>query len=193
MHYLQTIYAIMQRARGLGYRALDNGTQLIGRVPHAGSQAWLHILFNPVSDSEIDDLESNIGIRFPEVFRDFLTFANGLSLFCGSLSIYGKRTDCDRTGDSVWQPFNIVTPNKDERLRDSKPSFLYVGGYPCGNGSYVYIELKELKVYRCSRQSSEPLEKWGSFPDMLISEANRLAGFFDESGRRLNTRQPVVT
>jgi hypothetical protein len=192
MHYLQQVYEIMQSARGLGCRVLDDGTRLIGRVPHVGSQAWLHLLFPPMSDPDIAEVENEIGIPFPEALIDFYSLANGLSLFSDSLSIYGRRDNYQRTGDSVWQPFNIVTSNTIERLSDAKPSYLFIGGYPSRKGFYLYIDTRELCVYRCTRQSSKPLAKWQSFEEMLVAEANRLKLFFDSQGRRVNPNQQIV-
>ncbi len=182
----------MRRAQGLGHHVLADGTQLIGRAKHIGSEAWLHLLFAPISDADVDSLESSVGIRFPEVFRDFLTLANGLSLFSNSLSIYGQRLSYDRTGEKVWQPFSILTPNTFERLPDAKSTHLFIGGYPSGRGYYLYIDIDELRVYRCSRQSSKPLHKWGSFSEMLVCETTRLAGLFDEQGCKLNSNMSIV-
>ncbi|HXJ61224.1 MAG TPA: SMI1/KNR4 family protein [Verrucomicrobiae bacterium] len=192
MHYLQEILGIIQRDRGLGFRELPNGTQLIGRVPHVAPNAWLHELFPPISDTRIDGVQSEIGMLIPEAFRDFLSLGNGIRLFSGSVSIYGVRENYERGEDAVWQPFDLVAPNTVERLRDAKNSYLFVGGYPEGRGSYLYISNDDQKVYRCSRQSCEPLNRWESFPQMLLTEARRLATLFDRNGRRLDSSKAVT-
>jgi hypothetical protein len=192
MHYLQETFAVLKQADRLGSRVLENGTRLIGHVPHVGPEAWLHKIFAPISDRQIDELENDVAIKLPEVFRDFLTLTNGLSMFSGNLSIYGLRSSWERTGDAAGQPFSIVTPNTVERLVNAKKSFLFLGGYRSGKGYYLYIDTNDLAIYRCSRQSAIPLQKWNSFPEMLVCETTRLAALFDERGRRIDPTQPVV-
>ena len=193
MHYLQQVNEIMQRARNLGERRLKNGAQLIGHVPHVAPEAWLHAMYPPIHDFEIRELESQIGIHFPEEFSDFLNLCNGLSLFSGELSIYGRRESYSRTDlDDVWQAFDIVTPNTLERLRDAKPTYLFVGGYPCGKGYYVYIDTSNGAVARCTRRSAHALATWKFFPEMLLSEAIRLSHLFDSRGMLINPDEPTV-
>lgn len=192
MHYFQETFLVLKRAESLGIRTLPNGTRLIGHVPHVAPEAWFHKIFAPISDHEINQLENEIGIKFPEIFRDFLTLANGIGIFSGALSIDGFRTSWARTGDEVWQPFSIITPNTVERLRDSKESYLYIGGYPSGNGYYLYMDVNDLAVYRSTRRSAKPLQRWNSFPEMLVSETKRLATLFDEHGRRIDPRCPDI-
>jgi SMI1 / KNR4 family (SUKH-1) len=192
MHYLQEITEMMRRSSPSGQRILEDGTRLLGHVPHVGPDAWLHLLFPPLSDDEISEIESEMGIRLPESLKDFFSLANGLSLFSGTLSIYGRRHNYSRTGDGFWQPFSIVIPNTVERLRDAKPSFLFVGGYPAQKGFYLYVDTKDLRVYRCTRQSAAPLATWENFGEMLVAEANRLALLFDQRGRRIDPTQPII-
>ena len=192
MHYLQEVTEIMRRARHLGERVLDGGTRMIGHVPHVAPQAWLHILFSPLSDDEIGEVESEIGIAIPESLKVFYSLANGISLFSGSLAIYGRRDNYKRTVDSARQPFSITTPNTVERLRDAKGSYLFIGGYPSQKGYYLCVDIRDLRVYRCTRESAKPLANWGSFEEMLVAEANRLALLFDREGRRINPDQPIV-
>jgi len=37
-----------------------------------------------------------------------------------------------------------------------------------------------------------PLQAWGSFPEMLVSETDRLAMLFDAHGRVINPNRPIV-
>ncbi len=183
----------MERAGNLGYRTLPDGTQLFGRVPHVAPQAWLHALFPPISDREIDQIEGEMGAYVPDVFRDFLNLANGFRIFSGSLSIYGQRSNYERTIDSVWQPFCIVTPNTIERLPDAADWHFFIGGYSCDNGYHLYMDRRDGKVYLCSRKSVKPLHRWNSFPELVVEESSRLARLFDESGREIDPNQPKVT
>ena len=71
-------------------KTLQNGTRLICYMPHIGSEAWLHCLFAPLSKVEIDDLEGQANVLFPQEFRDFLLNANGAFLFSGKVSVWER-------------------------------------------------------------------------------------------------------
>lgn len=178
---------IVWRARSMGERTLQNGTQLVGHVPHIAPDAWLHLIFAGLDKAGIDQVEHQLGIQLPADFDWFLRRANGISLFSGSLSVYGLRESYARSGDAVWQPFAIDVPNTLERPRDAKDSALFVGGYR-SDGSRVYIDTDSSRVYRCSRDTVKPLNEWPSFLEMLASEAKRLSQLFDDNGRKLDPR-----
>jgi hypothetical protein len=166
-------------------RVLSNGTRLVGHVPHIAPEAWLHQVYRPLSDQQVRKIETELRSTLPMVFSDFLQRCNGLGLFSGCLSIDGLRTSYERTGDAVWQPFDILTPNVDERPRGSKPSCLFVGGYS-DDGSRLYIDNADLKVYRCERRSAKPINQWPNFETMLQSEVERFSTLFGRDGKELN-------
>ncbi|MDQ3996486.1 MAG: SMI1/KNR4 family protein [Gemmatimonadota bacterium] len=177
------VNAVIESARALGSRRLDDGTELIGHVPHVAPEAWLHILFPALTPEEIRQVEAEIGRPLGPTFSSVLAMHNGLSLFSDSLYIYGHRKSVRRTGAAVRQPFSIRTPNTLERPKDAAPSHLFVGGYE-SDGSHLYIDLRDSRVCRCTRRSAAPLNAWDDFFGMLNSEARRLATLFDSQGRR---------
>jgi hypothetical protein len=177
---------VLNRATGFGSRTLDNGSILLGHVPHVAPEAWLHQLYFPLNTHEIDELECSVKVAIPNSFREFLGFANGLGLFSGSLSIFGKRTSYARTGDEAWQPFCIVTANTFERPSYALTSQLIVGSYR-SDGSLMLVDGKSERVIRCKSRSKKILNTWPDFSMMLTSEAIRLAELFDSNGRRLST------
>ncbi|MBE0543131.1 MAG: SMI1/KNR4 family protein [Verrucomicrobia bacterium] len=180
----------LEAASKLGVRQLENGTKLIGRTPHVAPEAWLHAVFAPISHHDVLQLEKSLGRKIPEPYRHFLTsFANGLSIYSECLSLDGLRTSYARRGDEVWQPFAIDTPNVYERPRDADPRHFFIGGYG-QDGSLLYID--GVKVYRCSRESVEPLHEWNGFETMLIGEVERLVALFDENGRKKNPKAPTT-
>jgi hypothetical protein len=185
MDYLEIVLQTIDSYKHLGERVLSNGTRLVGHVPHIAPEAWLHEVYRPLSDKEVRKAETALHCTMPAVFSDFLQRCNGLGLFSGSLSIYGLRSSYERTGDAVWQPFDISTPNVDERPRGSKPSFLFVGGYS-EDGSKLYIDNVDLKVYRCKQRSAKPINQWPSFEAMLEGEVQRFSTLFGPDGRELN-------
>ena len=191
MEYHTAVRNIVERWRHLGSRTLENGTQLIGHVPHVAPEAWLHNLFAPLTKKEIGKVEKELSCSLPDVFAEFLQIYNGLDLFSSTLSIYGLRKNYNRQGDDVWQPFSISDPNLYERPKDAKPSQLFIGGYNW-DGSKLYLNMETGEVIRCSKQSVRPLNHWSDFPCMLLSETERIAKLFDESGREIRPDEPTI-
>lgn len=179
---LDEVLAIIERARALASHRLDDGTELIGHVPHVAPEAWLHILFPPLPPPGIEQVETEIGRPLGPTFSSMLAMHNGLSLFSDSLYIYGHRSTMSRTGDGERLPGGVRTPNTLERPKDADPSHLFVGGYG-SDASRLYIDVRDSRVYRCSRRSAAPLNRWDDFFSMLSSEARRLATLFDAQGR----------
>jgi hypothetical protein len=191
MDYFDRVLEIMERATHLGVRLLENGTRLIGHVPHVAPEAWLHVVFPPLSARHVKQVEKDIGNTLPDSFASFLMRSNGLSLFSSRLSIDGLRWSYARSGDAAWQPFDIITPNILERPRHSKNSFIFIGGYG-SDGSLLYIDNSTFKVYRCSNRSAKPLNDWPNFETMLEEEAKRLSLLFDERGHRIDPTQQTT-
>jgi hypothetical protein len=191
MDYLDRVISIMESYRHLGERVLDNGTRLIGRVPHVAPEARLQLVFAPLTAADIAIVEEEIGMTVPGVFSEFLQRCNGIRLFSDRLNIDGLRRSFARSGDAVWQPFSIRTPNVDERPRGALDTFFFVGGYGA-DGSRLYIDSSDMRVYRCKQRDAKALNEWPSFQVMLQSEAERLATLFDHEGRRIDSSQPTT-
>ena len=176
---------IVEEAKPLGVRTLENGSLLVGHIPHVAPEGWLHHIFAPLNDSELHCLETQILRQpIPKVYRAFLLeCCNGIKLFDLNLTLSGLRKNYMRTGDAVWQPFAIEAPNTFERPRDAAKEMFFFGSYKWdGSRLYLYQE----KVFRCERESAQPLNEWPDFWTMLISEAARLSCLFDEEGREKN-------
>lgn len=162
----------------LGEERLIDGTVLIGKAPDIAPKAWLHKMFPPLNEDEINSLEELLDTSIPAQYREFLmNFSNGLKLYIDTFSLEGYRKRQDRSIESVWQPYSIVTSNKLERLQDSKDSFFYIGSYSW-DGSLLYIDKENNKVYRCSNKSSIPVNSWNTLIEMLSSEIDRLDNLY---------------
>jgi hypothetical protein len=181
---LREVRAAVEQARTFGYRQLSDGTELVGHTPHVGPDAWFHVVFPPIAPATIDQVEHEIGRSLPGPYREFLQAMNGVSLFAGSMSLYGHRRNFQRTGDAVWQPFSIRTPNTVERPRDAAAHLVFVGGYKA-DGSRLYIDGETLQVHLSLRESTGPVATWKSFSTFLEEELARLRHFFDDKGRRI--------
>jgi len=189
MEEFTKVLSILDRANVLGSRTLENGTRLIGPAPHVAPSAWLHQVFAPLSDREIVQVEQQVQRPLPLNFKDFLKVSNGLRIFSGSLNIYGLRSSYVRSGDAVWQPFSIDTPNTSERPKDAKESYVFVGGYS-QDGSKLVIDTETSKAFRCMRYTSQPVNEWASFEEMLITETIRIGLLFNEEGKQIDPKEP---
>jgi hypothetical protein len=181
--YLQEVYRITDVARAFGYRALPNGTELVGHVPHIAPQAWFHQRFAPLSELDIMALEAQLGMQLPPVLRTFYAHYNGLGLFAYELSVHGRRHTYERTGDAVWQPFDLADLNGYGRFRRRPPQQLLLSRYR-RDGAWLYLDTTTGNVYRENALSSQVEHEWPSFEVMLVAEVQRLVLLFDEQGRR---------
>lgn len=152
------VQALIAQAKPLGYRALEDGTQLFGHVPYVAPDAWLHIIFRPLLAHELQEIEGELGRPLPDEYARFLKHTNGLSLFSGALSFDGFRTDYTRRGD-VWQPFSLRIPNLLERPRAAPGSAFFIGGYSY-DGSLLFIDEADGVVRRCDRDFAVLLNEW---------------------------------
>jgi len=191
MDYFDIVIEKINKFGQFGIKELSNGTFLVGKAPHVAPSAWLHAVFAPLSDNQIEELQDKLGILLPDDFRYFLKRANGISIFSTSLSIYGHRDNYERNLGSVWQPFDIITPNKYERPKDATKDFFFIGGYDW-DGSMLYIDLRTSKVYRCSNETSTPLNEWENLGKMLVEEVDRLIELFDSKGIEIDGNKPTT-
>jgi hypothetical protein len=182
--YLIEVYDIISQAKSPSDRKLANNTQLIGHVPHVAPEAFLHLIFPPLTQKDVEYMENQLGKEIPVSLKTFYIHHNGISLFSGALSIYGLRENYDRTGDNVWQPFDLLVTNTFESPEGFKPNHILIGGFR-EDGSRLYVDNLTGKIYRRSRTSSKPLNEWSSFDEMLLSETIRLSKLFDKKGKLL--------
>jgi hypothetical protein len=181
---------ILERYKSLGYRELGNGTKLIGHVPHVAPEAWHHRIFPPLNENSIREIEKIIHMALPDSYVEFLKSTNGINMFSDSLSFSGLRLSYVRVGDESIQPYHIKTFNLYERPEDSENSFVFVGHY-FDDGSLLYIDKSDGAVYRCTRESSKPLNRWDDFWGMLLSETIRLSKLFDRQGKKIDPDKPT--
>ena len=180
---LSALDTIINNAKILGSLTLADGTQLIGRVPHVGPDAWLHVLFAGLDEADIAELETRAARQLPSDYRQFMREHNGLSLFSGALYVAGLRRDFRRANHATWQPFALEDANVFERLRDAPADCVFIGGYKA-DGSRLYMSGASPKVFRCERSSIRPVNEWPNLRLLLNHEAERLAEHFDALGRR---------
>lgn len=164
----------------LGVQLSPNGMVLIGRVPHRAPEAWLHQVFAPATQEQLDILDSLPIPVYPE-YLSLCAQANGLHLFSGHLSIYGVRSSYARTGEARRQPFAIRLPNTLERIPEAPRDALFVGTNPFKGSRFALLgnsgEVVESELNRFS-----VLRHWRSLSEMLLHEVERLASRCDSQG-----------
>lgn len=181
------LVSILNRWSERGEKVLDNGTRLICPTPHVGSDAWLHCLFANLSTSDVDKLEEQAGVLFPEEFREFLFKANGVSLFSSNIAVFGKRFSYVRTGDASWQPFDIIHFNEDSRPTNS-PTNVYFFASPDRGDTCCFFEAVGEGAYRVGKTNRDeflPLQYWQNFWEWLFSEVRELAKQYGLDGAEL--------
>lgn len=185
-----SIEAKLFEFKHLGFEEDTHKTKLIGHLPKIAPYAWLHQIFSPLGHSDIKKMEEELSINLPPTLKPFFSFANGLNIFSNSLSIYGMRRPIKRS-ELAFEPFEIKTPNLFERPRDAKSEYFFIGGYNW-DGSLLFINTEDGKVYRCLRNSAKKLNQWDDLFSMLSSEIDRLKTHFDQNGYEINEEVPTT-
>jgi hypothetical protein len=188
----QLIGGLEKQYSGLGVRELENGARLIGHVPHVAPEAYLHSVFPGLDPQGIKRLESDIEHKLPGSLKTFYAQHNGLDLFAGSLSIFGLRDPfMEGEAGEVGQPFSMATPNVDERPADADDNIVFLGFYDW-DGSLLYATPTSPKIFRCSRESAEPLNTWPNLEAALTAEIKRLGELFDKDGAKRDEDAPTA-
>lgn len=163
---------------------------LIGRAPHIAKFAYLHAIYKQIENREILVIEREVG-PIPKEYVNFLKVCNGLSIFNNSLALYGYRFNYLRDLQNIWQPFDLIELNKNERPYDSNKNFFFIGSYRA-DGSLVYINCINHKVIRCSHDSSEPLNVWTDLEEMVLEEIDRIKLLFNSKGIKLDENKSTA-
>lgn len=162
---------------------LSDGTLLIGKLPARPDgifqDAYLHEIYAPLGSSDIGVLERTIGRTLPKPLADFYMSANGLSIFCGSLSIRGFRPNMSRA-DAARHPTSLSYGNKVEiPIGQDESERIVFGFYADGDGYEVSILPDQGDVVVLTpRRSTEPLKLWDSLSAFLKEEIQRMTKEF---------------
>ncbi|WP_175010926.1 ankyrin repeat domain-containing protein [Burkholderia lata] len=177
-----------------GERHTRNGAVSYGKCPHVGKDAYLHTLYRPLASEEIAVLEERIARRLPQQLVDFYGECNGFHYFVDTLIVYGLRAVEGRGEDAFHQPYDMKTPNVDERIHDAEDDVVFFGWYDW-DGSLVYMKGDDSRVFICKRESVSPIGEWRSLKDFLSQESERISGLFDSDGMLIDATAstlPVV-
>ena len=168
------------------------GKERIGKAPHIGEYAWLNVMYPCVTETEVCDLEKRLGIAIPKVYKDFLmNVSNGFDIMNCTLALHGCRTSYDRSDLDSWYPFNLEDVQKYERPKNATPEMFFLGTYEY-DGSKLYLNTLDDKIYYCDRYDATPLKSWDSLSAMLTSDIERIFGLFDADGHCIDEDVPTT-
>jgi len=161
---------VLQHAQSKGERRLDNGTRLVEPAPDIAPQAWRHLIFAPIPDADLAEIEGMLHQRFPDQLRMFYKTSNGISMFGGGIDVWGKRYNWARSGDAVWQPFDIVSHNHPaDRPKHSPYEVVYFGSSDRGENR-VYFRSGSGIIGKTGRKIFDEKETWIDFDTWLGAE-----------------------
>lgn len=171
----------LEAAKNFGHRKVANGAELYGLCPHIAPEAWFHKRYKQLGEQEIEELENKINMRLSTDIHSFYAYSNGLNIYSGTLSIYGKRYSFSRKGDDVWQPFCIITANTIERPDNLSDMQYVMGGYNT-DGSLLIGNSASREILRKKPNGRKVLTHWPDLITLLKDEIARLSIAFDENG-----------
>lgn len=169
---------LINKYKKYGEKHTSLETRLVCHVPHVGSEAWFHSLYRPLKENEIRSMDRRL--KLPEIMVDFYTLHNGLKIFSDTIRIYGIRSSFVRTGDEVYQPYDIYTSTS--RLYEDFPDHYFIFGSYNWDRSRLVIDKNNNKIYRTEEEEPVILNEWADFDTWLLSETERLMTLFDEKG-----------
>lgn len=151
---------------------------------------FLHELLDGLTEEQVAELQADVGKEFCPELIDFYRESNGLSLFCGSMKIYGGlmtpvQPISLRYGN-VWE-----LPRKANRQKVDDREHLYIGSY-CVDKSHIKVNLITQQVIL------EPDERWGevvciweNLAEFLNSEFMRMSEYYKNVGGAISALEPV--
>lgn len=189
-----TIEKLMMHYSHLGTRTVEaTGAVLIGHAPHIAPEAWLNSMYPCLTEQETVELEKDLGTIIPPEYRHFLqNISNGMELLVSTLCLHGKRSNYIRSStDASRQPFNLSDIQLYERPQNASEDMFFFASYNW-DGSKLYIDKKNNRIYFCERYDSTPLKSWNSLEEMLLDEIPRLYSLFDENGVAYDKSQSTL-
>jgi hypothetical protein len=180
----RAVFAIIDRNQTDMDQAYPTGARLICRLPWIAEHAWLHRVFAPCSEDAIASLPPSTGRQPPLELVAFLRRANGMSIFNGSLGVYGVRGTFTRDPDaSAVLPFDLADHHVSMAHLYGSDDFL-VGS--CGPDVNLCVwRATDGRIDRLDQTDGRVLESWPSFHDWLVQETERLAACHQVDGRLL--------
>ncbi|WP_187422472.1 SMI1/KNR4 family protein [Cellvibrio japonicus] len=154
----------------LGETQNDMGTQLIGHAPHIAPRAYVNVVYPPLNNRDFDELTQILGREIPEQFKAFLSFANGLMIFSGSLRVMGYTPIKKKSNADVYDyPSSVTIPNVSARINGTQGTDVVVAWYK-SDGSYVLLNEVGKAIRFSAKDGVHVIKEWPDFDTWLSSE-----------------------
>lgn len=167
---------LLDRWSDKGVRNLPGGTTLIAHSPEIAPEAYLHSLYPPLDDEQIDVIERELQKPLPASLRRFYGRHNGVFLFQDT-SIYGLRTSYRRSDFDAMleQPFDVVALNTYSRPRCGGQETIFLGSRNDVTEYAACNPFGEIELY--SKATGERLrEAYAGVLEYLVREVERRTG-----------------
>lgn len=179
-----------------GEKLLSNGVRLVCPIPHVAPEAWLHVLFPPLTKPEIEEVERNLRAPLPDDFKDFLRKTNGLHMFAYNISIWGVRKNFARSGDEAWRPFNLISHNDEADRPSGSPEGVIYFANADGGDTWCFFEFNKngYIVGKTDRHNFRSIGNWPDFATWLLDEIESVEILFDSEGVMIAKRPeaPII-
>jgi hypothetical protein len=180
------VFVNLQPWRMLGFQKFEDGTTLIGRVPHVAPEAWFHMIFAPLRQEDLESVKSRLGTfgNFPflSTFEQF----NGFNLFSSNCFLFGLRTSYKRDG-SVFQPWDIITHHFEARAKGLPEELLLIGGSKAIEGGVAFAQAPDGQVVALEKGNNWiETYRWASAECFILDEVHRLNVLFDTAGKEID-------
>ncbi|MEZ5888557.1 MAG: SMI1/KNR4 family protein [Paracoccaceae bacterium] len=156
-----------------------------GYMPEKGPEWYSATVFNGLSPSELDKLESRLPFPVPEQakasipkpLREFLSVTNGLH--CHNLSIHG---DQGRIDHGAGMPFDLGVPQLVKPPNIPKLWFCFgsMNGPSFSQGTLFFTNEKEIALVH--RDTGDIGARWSGLAEFLQTEIPRLLSIHDPKG-----------
>jgi len=172
-------------------RILGTGTRLVRHVPTVAPEAFLFTLYPGLTVDDVAQVEAQLKRKLPSAYAALLRASNGLSIFVGTLVVFGARATYARTGDAARQPVDLIDPNTMDRPRIPKDAVI-IGGYR-EDGSLLYMRAGQDDVLWTTERGGSVRRTWPSLEAFLLEEISRLTKLIGENYASLRYDSDVNT
>lgn len=137
----------------------------------------VHKKYAPINEIQIQQMEQDLQrisrVVFPDWYRSFLQYANGLSLYYGAISLYGLQK-VERSNPEWESPSSLYLENL-SRHKHVPKEWLFIGCY-CYDGTEIVIDTnkEESDIFCLYNETDKVICSWKNFDEFLFTETKRL-------------------
>jgi SMI1-KNR4 cell-wall len=177
------VLKILSSHKHLGVKKFEDGSVAIGRLPQVAELAYLHRLFSPLSEEQLDALQDELEYNFPKSLRSFFLMHNGVGFFSDELNIYGQRLNWQRSNieAALQQPYSIQSGNIDKMPKWASNDPLVIGSVGPERSPITMDKNGHVSIWK-KVSSRSPATTYPEFFEFLLSEVQKLSKTVDRNG-----------